>query len=71
MTYASMSSKYQIVIPKEVRDRLPMRPGQKFLVMEKDGVIHLIPDMPLSKLKGVLKDKNLDASEIRDKSDKP
>ncbi|HEX5036579.1 MAG TPA: AbrB/MazE/SpoVT family DNA-binding domain-containing protein, partial [bacterium] len=43
MTYTSVSSKFQVVIPKEVRERLSMKPGQKLIVYERGGIIHLIP----------------------------
>lgn len=71
MTYISVSSKYQIVIPKEVRERLPLKPGQKLIVYEKDGVIHLIPELPAKKLRGLLKEVSVDLEDIRDKSDRP
>jgi AbrB family looped-hinge helix DNA binding protein len=75
MTYTSVSSKYQVVIPKEVRERLVMKPGQKLIVYERGGVIYLIPQVPLKSLKGCLKDKGVTfddlMEDLRDKSDKP
>jgi AbrB family looped-hinge helix DNA binding protein len=49
----TVSTKYQVVIPSDVRDRLKLRPGQKVAVIEKDGVVHLIPIRPLKELKGM------------------
>jgi AbrB family looped-hinge helix DNA binding protein len=49
----TVSTKYHVVIPSEVRDRLKLKPGQKIAVIEKDGVIHLIPIRPLKELKGM------------------
>lgn len=67
MTYSSVSTKYQIVIPKEVRRRLEIKPGQKFIVWEKGGIIHLIPVMKIEKLRGWLK--GMDTSNIREEKD--
>jgi AbrB family looped-hinge helix DNA binding protein len=49
----TISTKYQVVIPSDVRDRLKLKPGQKVAVIEKDGVIHLIPIRPSKELKGM------------------
>ena len=70
MTYAQVSPKFQIVIPKVVRERLSLRAKQRLIVMEKGGIIHLIPEVPLSRLRGFLKGKGLDSKDIRDKEDR-
>ncbi len=54
MATVTVSPKYQVVIPSEVRERLKLKPGQKVAVIEKDGVVHLIPIRPLTKLKGTM-----------------
>jgi AbrB family looped-hinge helix DNA binding protein len=71
MTYTAVSSKFQVVIPKEVRARIPIKPGQKLVVYERGGIIHLVPVVPLKKLRGVLKDRGIDLEGLRDKSDRP
>lgn len=68
MTYTSISPKFQIVIPKEVRRKMALRPKQRLIVMEKRGIIHLIPEVPLAKMKGFLK--GLDTTGLRDKKDR-
>ena len=55
MHTVTVSPKYQVVIPKIIRDALRLRPGQKMKVMEYDGRIELIPDRDISELKGFLK----------------
>ncbi len=70
MTYTSVSTKYQVVIPKEVRERMNLRPGQKLVVYEKGGIIHLIPDIPLKKLRGLYKNKGVGLEDLRDKSNR-
>jgi len=63
-----VSSKYQIVIPQDVRERIELKPGQKVVVIEKDGVIHLIPQKPIREMRGFIK--GIDASQLRDEEDR-
>ena len=55
MATATISQKFQVVIPKEVRERLHLRPKQRVQVLEKGGVITLIPDVSIKSLKGFAK----------------
>ncbi len=55
MHTVTVSPKYQVVIPKLIRDSLRLRPGQKMMIIEYDGRIELIPDRDISELKGFLK----------------
>jgi AbrB family looped-hinge helix DNA binding protein len=55
MQTVTVSPKFQVVIPKNIRDALKLRPGQKMKVIEYDGRIELIPDQDISKLRGFLK----------------
>lgn len=55
MQTVTVSPKYQVVIPKEIRDSLKLRPGQKMRVIEYDGRIEMIPDRDISELRGFLK----------------
>ena len=55
MSQVLVSSKYQVVIPKEVRRQMSIRVGQKVVCIAKDGIIHLIPEKPLSALRGIAK----------------
>ncbi|GAB4235925.1 MAG: hypothetical protein OHK0028_12640 [Deltaproteobacteria bacterium] len=50
---ATISTKYQIVIPANVRKRLRLMPRQKLTVLEKGGVLYLIPEGPLKDLRGI------------------
>lgn len=52
----TVSHKFQIVIPPEIRERLRLRPGQQITLLERDGIITAIPDRPLEKMRGILKD---------------
>ena len=68
MTQTVVSSKYQIVIPKEVRDKIELEKGQVLQVVVRNGVISLVPDRPLASLRGFVK--GIDTTELRDKDDR-
>jgi len=55
MQRVTVSPKYQVVIPKSVREALHIRPGQKMQVVEYDGRLELIPERDISELRGFLK----------------
>ena len=59
MTAVTVSPKFQIVIPRPVRDNLHIRPGQKMQVVEFDGRIELIPERDIQELRGFLKGINI------------
>jgi AbrB family looped-hinge helix DNA binding protein len=52
MTVVTISPKFQIVIPKDVRERLALAPGQKVQALAYDGRIELIPIRPMAELRG-------------------
>ncbi len=64
MGITTISPKYQVVIPKDARERLHLKSGQKMVVVVKGGVVHMIPEKPLSFFRGFLK--GLDTKEIRE-----
>jgi AbrB family looped-hinge helix DNA binding protein len=55
MTAITLSPKYQVVIPKEVRRQIHLKPGQKFEVIAFQGHIELVPVVPIKKLRGIAK----------------
>jgi len=65
MNTITVSSKYQILIPKEVRNNLHIKPGNKLQVFSHNGKIEIIPIKPLRDLKGSLK--GIDTNLKRDK----
>ncbi len=68
MARTKVSSKYQVVIPKEVRIRAGVRPGQEFQVIAKGGVIALVPERPLSAMRGFVRGNK--TSGFREKKDR-
>ena len=55
MTAVTVSPKYQVVIPKDVREKMGIVSGQKIQMLTYDNRIELIPIQKMSKLKGMLK----------------
>lgn len=68
MATTTISPKFQIVIPKEVRDKLHLTPRQRLQVLEKGGVITLVPEVPLKSLRGLLK--GMSKRDLREKKDR-
>ncbi len=55
MNTVTLSTKYQLVIPRGVRDRLGLRPGAKLTVVDKGGVVFLVPQRPIRTYRGIAK----------------
>ncbi len=55
MPTVKVSPKYQVVIPKEIRKLLELRPGQEMRVFEYNGRIEYIPDPDVSEMRGFVK----------------
>ena len=68
METATLSTKYQLVIPRGPRERLRLRPGTRFTVLDKGGVVYLIPERPARGYRGVAK--STSPRELRDKRDR-
>lgn len=67
MQTVTVSPKFQVVIPKEIRESLRLRPGQKMQLIEYEGRIELIPERDILELRGFLKgmDTQLEREEDR------
>jgi len=52
----TLSPKFQIVIPKKIRERLGLEPGQRIRAIACGDRIELIPVKPLEEMRGFLKD---------------
>ena len=65
METVTLSPKYQVVIPKRIRERLKVKKGQKFQVFFFEGRIELIPIKNMKEMRGFLK--GIDTEIFRDK----
>lgn len=68
MVSATLSSKFQIVIPKALREQLHLEAGQQFVFVAKGNVINLVPKQDLKQLRGLLKGAN--PENARDRQDR-
>jgi AbrB family looped-hinge helix DNA binding protein len=53
METATLSTKYQLVIPRRLRERLGLEPGMKLTVLDKGGILMLVPERPLRARRGI------------------
>lgn len=65
MTFVTVSPKFQVVIPRDVRESMGLVSGQKVQVITYRNRIELVPIRPMKKMKGFLK--GLDTEVKRDK----
>ncbi len=68
MTTVTVSPKYQVVIPRELRKALDIHPGHKFEVLAYEGRLEFIPVRPVKNLRGMLK--GIDTSLPRTRDDR-
>jgi AbrB family looped-hinge helix DNA binding protein len=64
MVTVKLSSKFQVVIPRSVRNRLGLRPGMKLQVIEYDGRVEFVPVRKPAELRGFLG--KIDTSIVRE-----
>jgi AbrB family looped-hinge helix DNA binding protein len=55
MSEVTVSSKYQIVIPREIRTAMKIKPGQKLSVVANEFSISLLPRRSIKEMEGFLK----------------
>ncbi|MCX5841739.1 MAG: AbrB/MazE/SpoVT family DNA-binding domain-containing protein [Deltaproteobacteria bacterium] len=67
MLMVTVSPKYQVVIPKTIREAFNLRPGQKMQIVEYEGRIELIPERDLKELRGFLKGINTEFKREEDR----
>jgi len=63
-----VSSRFQVTIPKAVRQQMDLRVGQEMEVIAKSGVIFLVPDRPILSLRGFVK--GIPTDGFREKKDR-
>ncbi|MBC7204819.1 MAG: AbrB/MazE/SpoVT family DNA-binding domain-containing protein [Pusillimonas sp.] len=64
MTSVTVSPKYQIVIPKEIRESMGIVSGQKVQITSYQGRIEVIPLKPIKEMRGFLK--GIDTTVLRE-----
>lgn len=51
----TISPKYQVVIPRELRESLQLKPGEKVEFLQYENRIEIIPIKDIKKMRGFLK----------------
>ncbi len=67
METVTLSSKFQLVVPLAVRQRMQLQPGEKLQVISHLGRIELIPVRPARALRGLLAGMNTDIEREADR----
>ena len=65
MKTVTVSPKYQVVIPRDIREVLSIKPGEKMQVMNYANRIELVPVRKMRSMRGFLK--GIDTTVIREK----
>lgn len=68
MEAVTLSSKFQLVIPKSARERLGLQPGTRLTVIDKGGVLYLVPEKPMRQARGLAR--GATTRGLRDKKDR-
>ena len=68
MSTVTVSQKFQIVIPKDIRRHLNIRPGEKIVVVEKNKTMHMIPVGSIKGARGIARGTSL--ADLRDESER-
>jgi AbrB family looped-hinge helix DNA binding protein len=68
MASVTLSSKYQIAIPKALRAELGLEAGQEFVVIPKGTVLELVPARSIESARGMLKGAN--PADYRDRTER-
>ncbi len=69
METATISSKYQVVIPRKVRERFGLKPGQKVLFIPFKRSLRVVIVPPIKEAYGFLE--GIDTNVERDEEDRP
>jgi len=68
MAEAVVSTKFQVVIPKDIRREIGLKSGQVLHVIVKSGIITMVPDQPIGRMRGYVK--GMKVRSLREKKDR-
>ena len=67
MSVVTVSPKFQVVIPREIREAMGLEPGQKVQALQYQNRIEFIPVRSMRAMKGFLKGIDTTISRDRDR----
>ena len=67
MVTVTVSPKFQVVIPKGVRERLGIQPGQKLQVLQFSDRLEFVPLQEIRKMRGFLRGIKTDVPREKDR----
>ena len=70
MEATTLSTKYQLVLPKALGESMDFKPGQRFVVRASDHGIELLPCEPVGALRGFLEGADTSLDDIRTRDDR-
>jgi len=68
MNTVTISSKYQVVIPRPIREQFNLKPGQKILFIPYNNTLRVVIVPPIEDAEGIFK--GIDTDPHRDKDDR-
>jgi AbrB family looped-hinge helix DNA binding protein len=68
MCTATLSSKFQLSVPKAVREAMQLQPGQQFEMIPMGAILQLVPKTSIKDLRGVARGAN--PTKYRDRKDR-
>lgn len=67
MDTVTLSSKFQVVIPRDIREELQLTPGEKLRVLKYSDRVELIPVRPIEQIRGFLHGMDTNIERDRDR----
>ena len=67
MKPVTISSRYRVVIPREIREQFDLKPGQKIIFVPDNGTLRVVVTRSIREARGMLKGMNID--DIREEVD--
>jgi len=68
MATATLSSKFQLSLPKSLREAMHLQPGQQFELIQTGEIIQMVPKTSIGELRGRARGAN--AEGYRDRKDR-
>lgn len=68
MTTAILSSKFQLSLPKPLREAMNLQPGQQFELIQMGDIIQMVPKTSIRNLRGMARGAKPDG--YRDRKDR-